>query len=282
MRGCANCYMLMKYSCDRRTEASVNHPVSPFPHRPKQFPLALAVPYGAMLLRILALVMTLLGAEAGPGLGVATQVGAGSGTGPGGWGWASTANCTWKYITQPLDHFGDTPHTFPERYCIYDGFWAKAERGGFSDSAGEMAPIFFYTGNESPIEPYVNNTGLMWNLGRKLGALIVFAEHRYEGKSLPPLEGVEDCIAYGTTAQAIADYVALVEALRKQYATKAPVVAFGAQFPSIFTLFDSTFICLTPLLLKLPFIFQAARTVECSPAGHGSCTFFHLNMKILP
>ena len=32
-------------------------------------------------------------------------------------------------------------------------------------------PIFFYTGNESPIEPYVNNTGLMWNLGRELGAL---------------------------------------------------------------------------------------------------------------
>ena len=74
-----------------------------------------------------------------------------------------------------------------------------------------MAPIFFYTGNESPIEPYVNNTGLMWNLAAKMGALVVFAEHRYEGKSIPPVVGVDDCVSYGTTAQALADYIALVE-----------------------------------------------------------------------
>ena len=86
------------------------------------------------------------------------------------------------------------------------------------------------TGNESPIEPYVNNTGLMWNLGKEMGALIVFAEHRYEGQSLPPLDGVEDCIAYGTTAQALADYAALVASLKTEYDTKAPVIAFGGSY----------------------------------------------------
>ena len=80
-------------------------------------------------------------------------------------------------------------------------------------------------------EPYVNNTGLMWNLAAEMGALVVFAEHRYEGKSFPPSVGVADCISYGTTAQAIADYVALVQALKEEFAAPtAPVIAFGGSY----------------------------------------------------
>jgi lysosomal Pro-X carboxypeptidase len=71
----------------------------------------------------------------------------------------------------------------------------------------------------------------MWNLGLKMNALIVFAEHRYEGKSLPPLNGVEDCVAYGTTAQAIADYRQLVLKLKDEYnAPNAPIIAFGGSY----------------------------------------------------
>ena len=29
----------------------------------------------------------------------------------------STVNCTWLTFEQKLDHFGDTPGTFPQRYC---------------------------------------------------------------------------------------------------------------------------------------------------------------------
>ena len=30
--------------------------------------------------------------------------------------------------------------------------------------------ILFYTGNESPVDEYVNNTGLMWEYGASRGA----------------------------------------------------------------------------------------------------------------
>ena len=57
--------------------------------------------------------------------------------------------------------------------CVYSRFWADAQR-----SDNTPPPLFLYVGNESPVEEYVNNTGLMWELGREMGALLVWAEHR--------------------------------------------------------------------------------------------------------
>ena len=99
----------------------------------------------------------------------------------------STANCTWRYFNQSLDHFspGATAGhgaTFQQRLCINEDSFA-----------GEGSPILFYTGNESPVDEYVNNTGLMWELAEDLGALIVFAEHRYEPLSHPALCGTQRC-----------------------------------------------------------------------------------------
>jgi hypothetical protein len=121
---------------------------------------------------------------------------------------ADRVNCTWRYIEQPVDHFTDpstpAPPTYRERYCLYDRYFAKATAAGFDSATDEMAPILFYTGNESPVEEYINNTGLMWNLAKKMGCLVVFAEHRYEGDSFPAMKGEADCVAGGTTAHALA------------------------------------------------------------------------------
>ena len=109
-------------------------------------------------------------------------------------------NCSWKILTQKLDHFGSIEKTFDQRLCLFDGF------------AKNVTRVLLYVGNESPVDEYVNNTGLMWELGEQLGALLVFAEHRYEPLSHPALCGLgsQRCFAYCTTAQAIADWVTII------------------------------------------------------------------------
>ena len=58
-------------------------------------------------------------------------------------------NCSWKTLSQRLDHFGSLATTFDQRLCLYDGF------------AKTVTRVLLYVGNESPVEEYVNNTGLM-------------------------------------------------------------------------------------------------------------------------
>lgn len=56
--------------------------------------------------------------------------------------------------------------TFKLRYLVNDSYYS------------DNRPIFFYTGNEGDISMFAQNTGFMFDLGKKIGALIVFAEHR--------------------------------------------------------------------------------------------------------
>ena len=62
-------------------------------------------------------------------------------------------NCSWKTLTQQLDHFGSLSTTFDQRLCLYDGF-----------ATNNVTRVLLYVGNESPVDEYVNNTGLMWGI----------------------------------------------------------------------------------------------------------------------
>ena len=110
-------------------------------------------------------------------------------------------NMTCYFIEQPLNHFVPNSPTYQQRYCMYSDF-----------SVDNDGPVFFYAGNESPLEQYINQTGLMWELGADLEATIVFAEHRYEGKSVP-LNETEVCMSYSSSKQALADYAVLLNGL---------------------------------------------------------------------
>ena len=138
-------------------------------------------------------------------------------------------NLTCHYYNQPLDHFSpSTKLTFNQRYCIYDGYQDQNVENEF------ISPIFFYTGNESPLDEYVNNTGLMYELAAKpqFSALVVFAEHRFEGDSIPDFDTLAaanvGCFTYLTSSQALADFAALISYLNPNH--DRPVIAFGGSY----------------------------------------------------
>ena len=81
------------------------------------------------------------------------------------------------YLETLVDHFnGSDDSNFSLRY-ILDDTWFSTDNPG---------PILFYTGNEGEIWNFYNNSGFVTStLAKEFGALVVFGEHRYYGKSLP-------------------------------------------------------------------------------------------------
>jgi len=143
------------------------------------------------------------------------------------------ANCTLHWFTQKTDHFnwGAPPgnqYTFQQRYFIYDSFWSSEQNEDGSTSKG---PIFFYAGNEDYVDLYVNATGLMWENAESFGALLVFAEHRFYGESLPFKPGTPGCMNWLSTEQAMADYAYLITSLKEKLDCQdSAVIAFGGSY----------------------------------------------------
>lgn len=132
-----------------------------------------------------------------------------------------------KYFEQKVDHFSFTNEdaTFKQKYLINDTWW-KTNNG----------PIFFYTGNEGTIEAFAQNSGFVWDIAPEFGAMVVFAEHRYYGTSLPfgpdSLKPDPAKNGYLTSEQALADYAELVTYLKSNIkgAARSPVIAFGGSY----------------------------------------------------
>ncbi|KAF4710180.1 hypothetical protein FOZ62_031133, partial [Perkinsus olseni] len=156
--------------------------------------------------------------------------------------WQPTVdNCTEGWIKQNRDHFSfgkdSDPGEFDQRNVLeatgeYHSQPARRRYFTFADFYRPGGPLFFYVGNEGPVEIYVNHTGLMWELGSDLGALLVFAEHRYYGGTLVYPDGTPDCLRYLTIEQALADYSVLIDHLFDEYALPASTatIAFGGSY----------------------------------------------------
>jgi lysosomal Pro-X carboxypeptidase len=104
-----------------------------------------------------------------------------------------------------------------QRYFVCDGSWQKPSKDG-----AEGGPIFFYCGNEAPVELYLNATGFMYESAPFFGALLVFAEHRYYGQSLPFGENSFKHMGYLTHEQVSA--INLQDAGEKMQPSAFPIV----------------------------------------------------------
>lgn len=124
-----------------------------------------------------------------------------------------------------VDHFAfHNNKTFKLRYLMDDRYW---DRDG--------GPIFIYPGNENNIEAFAQATGALWEWAPEFGALVVFAEHRFFGKSLPfGNESFEspDKLGYLSSDQALADYADLILHLKYTLpgAEKSAVIAIGGSY----------------------------------------------------
>ncbi|XP_015264381.1 PREDICTED: lysosomal Pro-X carboxypeptidase-like, partial [Gekko japonicus] len=124
-----------------------------------------------------------------------------------------------------IDHFGFAEDsTFKQRFLVADQHWRQDD-----------GTILFYTGNEGDIAWFANNTGLMWNIAEELGAILIFAEHRYYGESLPfGNKSFDDAryLNYLTSEQALADFAVLVQHLKKTIpgSQETPVIAIGGSY----------------------------------------------------
>jgi len=139
-----------------------------------------------------------------------------------------------KYFTQQLDHFDFADdRTFQQKYLISDKYWGM-NNGVFNATAACRGPIFFYSGNEGSIELFWENTGFVTEyLAPKYGALLLFAEHRYYGTTLPLGKNSYDRgnTKWLSSEQALADYAVLIPALKSQLgADSCPVVTFGGSY----------------------------------------------------
>lgn len=78
---------------------------------------------------------------------------------------------------------------------------------------------------------FAANTGFMWKLAPSLNAILVFAEHRYYGKSMPFGADSYKSVAqlgYLTSEQALSDYADLLQFLNPNQ--KRPVITFGGSY----------------------------------------------------
>lgn len=99
-----------------------------------------------------------------------------------------------------------------------------------------LGPIFFYCGNEADVTLFYENSGfLTHHLASEYNALILFAEHRYFGESMPFGNQSEsfkkENNIYLTVEQALADYVEFLKwYVVQNNCQDSPIIAFGGSY----------------------------------------------------
>jgi lysosomal Pro-X carboxypeptidase len=124
------------------------------------------------------------------------------------------------YFNVSIDHYAPNSPSFQLKYYINANYW------------NGQGPIFLYCGGGKAIETYMSNTGYLDSLASTLNAVVVYAEHRYFGTSLPfgnSSYSSTSNLKYLSPHQAIADFAQLGQYLIFEY-SQSPVIAWGGGY----------------------------------------------------
>ncbi|KAL5580175.1 hypothetical protein UlMin_012617 [Ulmus minor] len=134
------------------------------------------------------------------------------------------------FYTQTLDHFNYRPEsysTFQQRYVINSKYWGGPK---------SKAPILAFFGAEESLDDDISGIGFLPDNAQHFKALLLYIEHRYYGKSIPFGSREEahknaSTLGYFNSAQAIADYAAVILHVKKKlHAQNSPVIVIGGSY----------------------------------------------------
>jgi len=181
-----------------------------------------------------------------------------------------------------VDHYSfRNPRTFPLRYYVNEQHWKSSSNNNNNNKHGagnknitttttgasaerrldeqqqQQGPVFFYAGNEADIFQFVNNSGFMFEAAEEFGAMVVFAEHRYYGLSIPD----HDDLSFLTVEQAMADFNTLTVHMRNKWnmSPQTAFIAFGGSYGGNLAMW---------LRLKNPNIWAGAIASSATPLKH--------------
>lgn len=119
----------------------------------------------------------------------------------------------------PIDRADPSVGTYPQRFFYDDRYY---EEGG---------PVFFQLGGEGPVESAPG--GFIAELASTRRALLVQAEHRFYGESIPFDSIDTPALRYLTVDHALADYAAFTEwfSARMELPKGTKWFAFGGSYP---------------------------------------------------
>ncbi|KAL9655068.1 hypothetical protein ABK040_008850 [Willaertia magna] len=132
------------------------------------------------------------------------------------------------FFTQKLDHFDyGNQATFQQRYLVNDQY------------ATSNGPVFIYTGHEDDIEFWwEQSSGIVTDYAPRFGALVIFIEHRYYGKSLPFGKSSYDSyehLKYLVAPQQSMDVVTFIkEKFGFDYKRNRPVILLAASLGGVY------------------------------------------------
>ncbi|CAE7539221.1 DPP7 [Symbiodinium natans] len=133
------------------------------------------------------------------------------------WLLSAVAGLETRWFQQPLDHDSNSSATFAQRYLVDDS------------EADDDGPVLFFCGNEGDVEVFADFSKFLKEAAASLRGKLVFAEHRFYGKSLPfGTDFDKEHVRFLTVEQTLADYAQLITSLNADMQRK--VVVFGGSY----------------------------------------------------